>query len=110
MFGVLKEFLGLETPQFARRTEFLNLASELERYVDADFPSKTGGRVVDVAKRIRSVLRRGVVSELDTQERVRVLKMLNRAKVRALVSTKDDSGYEIFRSLDSITSDVASII
>jgi hypothetical protein len=65
-------------------------------------------KFVDTASRLRNQLRRNNC-HLSNEDKVRIVKALNKAKVRALMGGTDES-FSKFRSLDSISSDVVSLL
>ena len=74
----------------------------------AAFNEKSCYDAVDSAARLRNLLRKES-SSLTHDERVRIVKALNKAKVRALMQGTTEA-YSAFRSLDSISSDVVTLL
>ena len=101
MFGIITRILGMngqETQADCNAVEALELAL-LEH---------EEGKLVDTASKLRNQLRRNHCN-LSHDEKVRIVKALNKAKVRALMGGTDES-FSKFRSLDSISSDVVSLL
>jgi hypothetical protein len=101
MFGIITKILGRdegEAQADCNAVEALELAL-LEH---------EGGNLVDTASRLRNQLRRNHCN-LSHEDKVRIVKALNKAKVRALMGGTEDS-FSKFRSLDSISSDVVSLL
>jgi len=101
MFGIITKILGMngeEAQAECNAVEALEMAL-LEHEEN---------NLVDSASRLRNQLRRHQC-ELSHDEKVRIVKALNKAKVRALMGGTDDS-FSRFRSLDSISSDVVALL
>ena len=101
--NVFGNFLGQKNYE---KTEFLSVTSHLESIINSDIPSSY---TVDVARKIRNMLKRGDV-ELEKSDKIRLIKTMNKAKVRALLQSGAGDSYRIFRSLDSITNDLLTLI
>lgn len=104
--NILKIFFGEERNKEHKKRMFLELASEFEaQSISFGQPSST---IVDTAKRIRDML---LVSKLalKKEEKIKLIKLMNKAKVRALMHEGEDR-YTTFRSLDSISSDVTRLL
>lgn len=104
--SILKMFFGEEGNDEHKKMLFLELASEFEAQ-SVSFGNPTGS-IIDTAKRIRDML---VMSKLvlKKEEKIKLVKLMNRAKVRALMHDNEDA-HAIFRSLDSISSDVTKLL
>jgi hypothetical protein len=88
------------------KSRLSGLASALELAVDDD-PSRYEV-VVDAAAQLRNMLKTDEVS-LTMAEKVRIIKSISKAKVRALMSgTKDN--YRTFKVLDTISSDLVQLL
>jgi len=101
---IFGDFLGQKN---YGRTEFLSVASHFESIINSDTPSNYA--VVDVARKIRNMLKRGD-AELEKSDKIRLIKAMNKAKVRTLLQNGNGESYRIFRSLDSITNDLLTLI
>ena len=107
MIEYLKNLVGIGEDGFSKKREYTCLTSEFERTVSTDFPSrKTADRTVETAKRIRNLLGNTELG-LEREEKLKLLKMINRAKVRALLANEDYT-FSLFSHLDSISADVAT--
>jgi len=103
MFGMLKSLLGMGE---GNATE---MEKDLVRALEATVVSEDScSNAVDSAARLRNLLRRESIS-LSHEEKVRIVKALNKAKVRALMHGSCEC-YGAFRSLDSISSDVVQLL
>ncbi len=102
MFGIKNLFgLGGEDATESRS----DLINALET---AEFSGTACSGIVDNAARLRNILRQqGMV--LSRAEKVRIVKALNKAKVRALMHGGHEC-FGAFRSLDSISSDVVQLL
>jgi len=90
------------------KQKFMGLTSELEQFIPVDIEGCNCDRLVDVAVELRNMLRVEGVS-LSRREKIKVLKMLNKAKVRSfMMGTTHSIG--VFRTLDSISSDVVELL
>lgn len=98
----LRSLFGGDDP-YVMRKEFFSLTTEIERNVT----DGVRGEVVDMAARLRNMLRSSI--KLNRSEKIRILKLINRAKVRALL-LGTTSGDSIFRNLDSIGTDILRLI
>ena len=103
MFGALKSFFGLGEGNAAETENELVSALEKSAFHEGGCPG-----VVDSAARLRNLLRRENMS-LSHQEKIRIVKALSKAKVRALMHGSC-ACYGAFRSLDSISSDVVQLL
>jgi hypothetical protein len=103
MFGILKNLFGSGAEDATERESALVSALEA-----AAFSENRCSDVVDSAARLRDLLRRESMA-LPPSEKVRIVKALNKAKVRALMHGTCEC-YGAFRSLDSISSDVVQLL
>jgi hypothetical protein len=103
MLGALKNIFGLGEGNATEREN--DLVSALEQSV---FVGDGCSNVVDSAARLRNLLRSQNMS-LSHDEKIRIVKALNKAKVRALMHGTCEC-YGAFRSLDSISSDVVALL
>ena len=105
--NILKVFFGgaEENDDESRRRLFCELTSELEAQATCGYPNSN---VVDTAKRMREILVRSKIL-LSKNEKIRLVKLMNQAKVRALLRD-DEHGHNIFQSLDSISADVTRLL
>jgi hypothetical protein len=104
MLGTIRSIMGVEEKNIS--CAYIDLAADFEKTIATDFPSrKTAARTIETAKRIRNLLA-GSELQLEREEKLRLLKMLNKAKVRALLANQDYT-FDIFTNLDSISADVA---
>lgn len=103
---LIKTFFGGEETEVDHRRVFCELTSELEMHATCGGHPTT--HVVDTAKRMRDVLADRKLA-LSSDEKIKLVKLMNKAKVKALLM-HDNSGYEIFQSLDSISSDVTRLL
>ncbi len=87
------------------KKRFMGLTSALEMV--SDDPSRYDV-VVDAASQLRSMLK-GYEVSLTMSEKVRVIKTLSRAKVRAFVGGNTDN-YRTYKTLDSISSDLVQML
>lgn|GEM_PF-2836105 len=109
VLGYIKNLVGFGEETLDTRGRFLNLTADFERTVSTDFPSKgSASKTVDMAKKIREVLGDKELA-LVREEKLKLLKMINKAKVRALMSN-EDFAFELFSSLDSISTDISKRI
>ena len=99
MFGTIKSLIGMSEDGADTKE-----VDALENAVTAS----NGSQVVDRADRLRNLLR-GRSCNLSNDDKVRVIKALNKAKVRALMVGTSES-YSLFNSLDSISTDVVSLL
>ncbi|MFA6531073.1 MAG: hypothetical protein WCT31_05040, partial [Candidatus Micrarchaeia archaeon] len=90
MREVLKNLAELEENEpTTRLKEYTSLAAEFEKTVSADFPSKnTASKAIEMAKKIRNILSGDEIA-LERESKLRLLKMLNKAKVRALLANQE---------------------
>ncbi len=109
MLGYIKSLVGFGEETLDTRGKFLNLTAEFERTVSTDFPNKgSASKSVETAKKIREVLGSKEL-DLAREEKLKLLKMINKAKVRALMSN-EEYAFELFSSLDSISTDISKRI
>jgi hypothetical protein len=101
MFGILKNIFGFEEAKYDMKGD---VVSALESAVSA---SNCNG-VLNQAESLRNQLRSNS-RPLTNDEKVRIVKALNKAKVRALMGGTTES-YTAFRNLDSISSDVVQLL
>ncbi|MFN7991559.1 MAG: hypothetical protein U0R44_05360 [Candidatus Micrarchaeia archaeon] len=87
------------------KRKVLGLADSLESaYIDP-----TGyGTVIDAASQICALLKDSEIS-LTVSEKLKVLRSLNRAKVRAFMTGMTDD-YRTFKTLDAISGDLVQIL
>jgi hypothetical protein len=103
MFGLIKNFIGMgEEKTVPGRGELVNALEQSAFNEDRCFDA------VDNASRLRNLLRKES-SSLTHDERVRIVKALNKAKVRALMQGTTEA-YSAFKSLDSISNDVVHLL
>jgi len=98
MFGLLRRLVGEE-----EEMPDSDMVGSLERSV-----SESDGHEVDKAARLRNNLRRNAC-ELSHDDKIRIVKALNKAKVKALMKGTQESFSE-FASLNSISSDVVLLL
>jgi hypothetical protein len=98
MFGYIKNMLGMSEEGADMKVDVVGALES----------ASTGNDVVDTAARLRNLLRQRSCS-LTNEDKVRVVRALNKAKVRALMGGTSES-YSLFSSLDSISSDVVSLL
>ncbi|MBU0590814.1 hypothetical protein KKF81_00775 [Candidatus Micrarchaeota archaeon] len=94
---------GLESNESGDRRKFLRLASDLEfsmQYSDAH----TYNTLIHSAAQLRNLLRSGTVPVTE-KEREQAIQLINRAKVKAFMSSTPDS-YRTFMALDTISKDL----
>jgi hypothetical protein len=99
MFGILKNMFGKEERPCMRS----DVVSALETAV-----MQMDEVVVDRAATLRNHLR-SCNAKLSVDEKVRVVRALNKAKVKALMGGTSES-YSKFKVLDSISSDVVTLL
>ena len=99
MFGIIRNMFGKEERPCMRS----DVVSALESAV-----TKMDEKVVDRAATLRNHLRR-CKAELSNDEKVRIVRALNKAKVRALMGGTTES-FSKFKVLDSISSDVVTLL
>ena len=102
MIDLLKLVLGEDNPDIIRK-EFFSLTTEFERNIEKGMHENNVG----LATKLRGLLKNNV--KLKRSDKVRLLKIINRAKVRALMTGTDD-GDRIFRNLDSIGGDILRLM
>jgi len=100
LFGL---FVGQKT---YGKEDFLSTTSQFESMINSAICETY---LVDVASKLRNMLKRGDVV-LQRSEKIRLLKALNKAKVKALLQKSTGEGYRVFRSLDSITNDMLMLL
>jgi hypothetical protein len=97
--------LGSEKVRSRTKKKFMGITSVLEMaYED---PTRYGV-VVDAASQLCSMLREDEVS-LTTPEKLRVMKSVTTAKVKAFMGGASDN-YKTFKTLDSISSDLVQLL
>lgn len=101
MFGILRNLFG-------KSEERNNMKSDVVNALETAISEKNCKNVVSHASSLRNMLRASN-SSLTNEEKVRIVKALNRAKVRALMDGTSES-YTTFRVLDSISSDVVQLL
>lgn len=89
------------------KKKFMAVASALETAVAYDDNSKYE-LMVDAASQLRTILAGDEVA-LTRADKVRVLKSLTKAKVRAFMKGSPES-YRTFRTLDSISTDIVRLL
>ena len=108
MFGVFKNVFWLEEGKgVTKREHFFSLTSHLEDRVLAT-TQHLGADIIDIASKLRNMLKENELA-LSRAEKIRLIKALNKAKVKAFLGGTGDY-YRVFRSLDSISSDVLRLI
>ena len=101
MFGILN---GL----FGRNAGEGHANGEVVAALEKALLESSNGNIVDKAANLRNCLRRSN-ENLSRDEKVRIVTALNKAKVRALMAGTNES-YSVFSSLNSISSDVVSLL
>jgi hypothetical protein len=97
MFGVIKSMFG------GSNDDLPKLTFDLEKSMEANLSDpRLGDQVVSLATKIRTLM---FNSKTETNDKIRILSLLNRAKVRALSHGTTDS-YRVFAALDSISGDL----
>jgi hypothetical protein len=102
---LIAALFGKEKNKESQRKLFFELAAELE--AQSNYPRQPTA-IVETAKRLRDLLLTSNL-ELKRDEKIKLIKVMNRAKVRALMYDREN-GYEVFSSLDSISSDVTKLL
>jgi hypothetical protein len=102
MFGI-KNLFGLGGEDATEKRS--DLVDALET---AEFSESACSDIVGNAARLRNILRQQGMA-ISRTEKVRIVKALNKAKVRALMHGTQEC-YGAFRSLDSISSDVVQLL
>jgi hypothetical protein len=106
MIGALRSLIGMGDEELESKKEYAALTADFEHTISADFPSRNNvAHTVTTAKKIRELICKPELA-LQREDKLRLLKMFNRAKVRALLSN-EEYAYALFSSLDSISADVA---
>jgi hypothetical protein len=100
MFGKLKEFFGGERADIK--------CSEIVKALETAVNEHNESKAVDSAARLRNHIKSSKCF-LTEEEKKRVVKSLNRAKVGALMDGTPE-GFSAFSCLDSISNDVAAIL
>lgn len=103
MFGMIRSIFGLGGEDAAMQER--DLVKSLESAV---FTESACSGIVSDAARLRNLLRQQSLA-LPRSEKVRIVKALNKAKVKALMHGSCEC-YGAFRSLDSISSDVVQLL
>lgn len=101
MFGIIRDLFG-------KSEEKTDMKSDVVNALETAISEKNCKNVVNHASSLRYMLRTSN-SPLTNEEKVRIVKALNRAKVRALMGGTSES-YTAFRALDSISSDVVQLL
>lgn len=96
---------GTEKVRSRSKKKFLGLTSALEMAYEDPLRYSV---VVDAASQLCNMLEQDEVS-LTTAEKVRVMKSLTKAKVRAFMGGASDN-YQAFKTLDSISSNLVQIL
>jgi len=92
----------------SKKRKVLGLTAELEQFMPMDVDGCRCDRLVDLAVELRNMLKIEELS-LSRREKIKVLKMLNKAKVRSfMLGTTHSIG--VFRTLDSISNDVVELL
>ena len=89
------------------KKKFLAVASAFETAVAYDDSSKYD-LMIDAAAQLRTMLA-GDDVDLTRADKVRVLKSLTKAKVRAFMKGTNES-YRTFRTLDTISTDIVKLL
>ncbi len=110
MMETLKSIFTSEDPALKRK-RFFGLTKELEDAVDSGSVCIGEGcdSAIDTAKELRNLLLGEHGIRLQRSDKVRVLKVISRAKVRAMLAGTND-GRRTFSHLDSISGDVAQLL
>jgi len=89
------------------KKRFLGLTSALETAIRYGNPSGYA-QMVDTAAELRNILRNEEL-DLTRGEKVRVVKSITRAKVKAFMDGTADS-YRTFKTLDTISNDLVQLL
>lgn len=100
MFGLIRNLF--------RNEERVEMKSDVVKALESAVSEKDCRNVVDRAVSLRNLLRSDHRT-LTNDEKVRIVKALNKAKVRALMGGTSES-YSVFSSLNSISSDVVQLL
>ena len=100
MFGLIMRFVGGKEGD----ESCADMVGALEQSV----AKNDNGDMVDRAARLRNNLRRNC-SGISHDDKIRIVKALNKAKVRALMGGTDES-FSAFTCLNSISSDVVQLL
>jgi len=98
---------GFGSVDMKSKKRFLGLTSALEtavRYGD----SSRYGHMVNAAAELRNILRNDEL-DLTRAEKVRVVKSITKAKVKAFMEGTPDS-YKTFKTLDTISNDLVQLL
>lgn len=106
MLGNLRNMLGDDLK--TKKTVFLGLTTKLEDSAFICHEASKCSQVIEIAAKLRNMLVAGDL-DLTHKEKVRVLKMMNVAKVRALMQGTP-YGFDTFNALDSISGDVVQLL
>jgi len=98
---------GFRSGDMKSKKRFLGLTSALETAVRYGDPSQYG-RMINTAAELRNILR-GEDLGLTRAEKVRVVKSITRAKVKAFMEGTSDS-YRTFKTLDTISNDLVQLL
>ncbi len=109
MLGIIKTFFGKDGNVVSGRMKYLLLTAELENELTShNQMNHSCMNVVNIAKTLREMIKKEEI-ELTKTEKIKLVKMFNQAKVNAVKTGTDDS-FRIFNSLDSISSDVVTLL
>ncbi|MDO8554432.1 MAG: hypothetical protein Q7S22_06500 [Candidatus Micrarchaeota archaeon] len=112
MMEALKSIFTSEDPALKRK-EFFGLTQELEDAVDSgNICIGEGCRcdtVIDTARQLRNLLSSNENMQLQRSDKVRLLKVISKAKVRAILAGTND-GRKTFDHLDLISGDVVQLL
>jgi hypothetical protein len=90
------------------KKEYLGLATRLETSISAGQGTCRCDKMIEVFKKLRMMLETEDLS-LSRREKVRLLKIISRAKIKAFMSEKPH-GRDTFHTLNSISSDVIQLL
>lgn len=109
MLGIIKTFLGndgdIVSGKIRVRMLMAKLEGELANHERLDHSCMN---VVGIAKTLREILKKDCV-DLTKTEKIKLVKMFNQAKVNA-IRTGTDESFRVFNSLDSISSDLVTLL
>lgn len=112
MLESLKNMFTFTEDQTIRKKEFFGLTKEIEETIENGGICPGEGckceSVVDSAVRIRNMLL-GEKLQLRRSDKIRLLKAINRAKVRALLSGTLE-GKRTYNNLESISGEVVQLL
>ena len=98
---------GFKSEDMRSKKRFLGLTYALETAVRHGDPSGYD-QVIDAAAELRNILRNEELG-LTRTEKVRVVKSITRAKVKAFMGGTSDS-YRTFKTLDTISNDLVQLL